>query len=59
MLLAAHLAVEGGVPDRAVDPVVEPVPQVARAGVCVARAKTGEQHLAHVCFVVAVGVLEK
>ena len=59
MLLSAHLAIESGVPDRAVDPVVEPVPKVAWAGVCVARAKAGEEHLAHVCLVVAVGVLEK
>ena len=59
MLLAADLAVEARVADCAVNPVVKTVAQIARAGVRVARAKAGEEHLAHVRLVVAVGVLEK
>ena len=59
MPLAADLAVEAGVADDAVDPVVEAVAQVARPGVGVARAPAGEQDLAHVGLAVAVGVLEE
>ena len=59
MLLAANLTVEARVTDRAVNPVVKTVAQIARAGVRVARAETGEEHLTHVRLIVAVGVLEK
>ena len=58
MPLPAHLAVESGVADDAVDPAVEAPGEVARAGVRVARAPTGEQHLAVVGSAIAVGVLE-
>ena len=54
MLLSADLAVEGRVADRAVDPVVKTVAQIARAGVRVPRAEASKEHLAHVRFVVAV-----
>ena len=59
MLLSADFAVKGRVTDRAVDPVVKTVAQIARAGVCVARAEAGEEHLTHVRLVVAVCVLKK
>ena len=50
---------EAGVADDRVDPVVEPVAQVGRAGVGVARAEAGEEDLALVGLAVAVGVLEE
>ena len=59
MLLPPDLAIKGRVADRAVDPVVKTVAQIARAGVCVARAEASEEHLAHIRLVVTVGVLEK
>ena len=57
--LAADLAGEAGVADDRVDPVVEPVPQVRRPGVGVARAEPGEERLALVGLAVAVGVLQE
>ncbi|CAA9388778.1 MAG: hypothetical protein AVDCRST_MAG64-1080 [uncultured Phycisphaerae bacterium] len=57
--LAADGPVEPGVPDDAVDPVVRPVPQVARAGVGVVGAPAGEQHPPLVGLVVAVRVLQE
>jgi len=44
--LAADLAVEAGVADDRIDPVVQPVAQVRRPGVCVARTEAGEEDLA-------------
>ena len=57
--LAADLADEAGVADDRVDPVVQPVPQVRRPGVGVARAEPGEERLALVGLAVAVGVLQE
>ena len=59
MLLTADLTVEARVADRAVNPVVKTVAQIARTGVGVARAEAGEEYFTHVRLVVAVGVLEK
>ena len=52
-------AVEPGVPDAAVVPVVEAVPQVARPGVGVVGRPAGHQDLLHIRLAVAVGVLQK
>ena len=57
--LAADGAVETRVADRLIDPAVEAEPHVARTGVRVAGPPAGEQDLADVGLVVAVGVLEE
>ena len=57
--LAADLAAEAGVADDRVDPVIQPVAEVRRAGVGVVRAEAGEEDLPLVGLAVAVGVLEE
>src|SRR5262249_44942281 len=52
-------SIETRIPNDAVDPVVEPVMQIARAGVRIARGPAGEQDAALVGYVVAVYVLEE
>ena len=57
--LAADRPVEPGVTDDPVEPVIEAIAEVARPGVGVAGAPAGEENLADVGLVVAVGVLEE
>ena len=57
--LTADFAVEAGVADAAVEPIVDTVVEVAGLGVGVADAPAGDNFLADVSFVVAVGVFEE
>src|SRR5262249_41191940 len=57
--LASDGPPEARVADDAVDPVVEAVAQIARAGVRIARAPAGEEHRPGVGPVVAVDVLQE
>lgn len=53
------IVIVGGVSDGAVELVIESVAEVGRAGMGVAGAPAGEDNLADVRFVVAVGVFQK
>src|SRR5260370_823875 len=46
--LASNLAAEAGIADRGVSPIVQPQPQVARAGMGVAGVEAAEQNLADI-----------
>src|SRR5262245_13104947 len=59
VLLLADGAVEARVTDDAVDPVVQAVLQVTRAGMRVAGVPAAEENLALISHVVAVGVSEE
>ena len=59
LLLAADRAVKGRVSHGAPDPVVESIAQVRRTGMRVADPPPRRQNLAHVGFVIPVGVLQE
>ncbi len=57
--LPVYFPIEARIADGAVNPVVQPVAQVARTSVCVTWAKAREQNLLEVRLVVTIRILEK
>ena len=59
MACTIDLTVEAGIANRAINPVVKAIAQVAGAGMGVANPEPGEQYLPEVGPVIPVGVLQE